>query len=588
MSQKFTRWLRKKGLPSDYTVRAETRGETHSQRGDAVINASGTAVINASGAAHTDTRSADVIIESNPDPLRRRFVDLRKKAPIVRLLKWAWHRRPGRPLTSEEIAAKEREVALKELHKTLLDESKVVERLITQSLTRLGYCYQYRRSNKLKQVRFSDIALEKDALHLRVDTRPSVFPPDVNIMRLADEETLFNLAMTLGKEIDARFDERFGFWYIISRSSGVRGIPDHVQLSEMLKSFPESADGLTLPLGMAANGKLIYRTLSNMYSMLVGGTIGAGKSNILNVMICSLIRRNTAERLKLSMIDLKGGLEFTDYEGIPHLAINRDVTKTGIIEHREDVPFLLDWIIDEGEKRMNKIKREGVRNIGRYNQKHRKNPMPHWCLFIDEYADTRLSGEKGEIEKKLTNIAQRFRAVGIHVVACTQYPSAKVISQDIKIALPAQLAFNCTNRYASQAIIGDGRAQGLQPVGRYIFNWAEGGIAIQAPYITDQFIKDTVRGAISGEFEDVQETHDVTPLEIMTWALEHDSGWLSRDKIYQVFRGRGLPRAELSQWMAEWESQEFMIGTTVYTVHPPAGNRARRLIPLDGDDSDND
>jgi len=594
MSNKLSRWIRRQGLPKDHTFTISTRGDAISTGGETVIDATGDSAANTQGQADAMTRKEAGPIDENPDPLRKRFFDLRRKALIVRLVRWFWHRRPGRPLTAEEIAEKARIAELKELHATLTEEARTVERLMVQTLTRLGLFYVYKRSErgfmtpKKKEIRFNHISLEKDAIHLRVDTRPRYLPPDVNLMYLADEATIFNLAMSLGKEVEARYSDEFGFWYIVSRSSGVRGIPNHVMLSEMLKGFPASADGLALPLGMAINGKPIYRSLTTMYSLLVGGTIGAGKSNILNVFICALIRRNTAERLWLSLVDLKGGLEFAAYEGIPHLKTDRDVTKTGIIEHREDVPYLFDWIIDEGERRMKRVKKAGVSDIGRYNHLNRKKPMPRWVLIIDEYADTRMSGDKAEIEKKLTNIAQRFRAVGIHVIACTQYPSAKVISQDIKIAMPAQLAFNCANTYGSQAIIGDGRAKGLQPVGRFIFNWQEGGIPIQAPYITSQFVKETVKGAIAGEFEDIVEGHDITPLEIMIWALEHDLGWLTRDKIYPVFRSRGLTKKELEDWLREWENQEFVIGTTIYKVNPSSGTRARRLVPVVEDDENID
>ena len=594
MSNKLSRFLRRQGLPGDHTFTVPTRGDAVSTGGETVIDATGDSATTTQGQADAMTRKEAGPIDENLDPLRQRFFDLRRKALIVRLIRWLWNRRPGRPLTAEEIAEKARIAELKELHATLTEEAKTVERLMVQTLTRLGLCYIYRKaergfmSPRMKQIRFSHISLEKDAIHLRVDTRPRYLPPDVDLLKLADEAVIFNLAMSLGKEVEARYSEEFGFWYIVSRSSGVRGIPNHVMLSDMLKGFPESADGLSLPLGMAANGKPIYRSLTTMYSILVGGTIGAGKSNILNVFICSLIRRNTEDRLWLSLVDLKGGLEFTAYEGIPHLKTDRDVTKTGIIEHREDVPYLFDWIIEEGERRMKQVKKAGVSDIGRYNHLNRKKPMPRWVLIIDEYADTRMSGDKAEIEKKLTNIAQRFRAVGIHVIACTQYPSAKVISQDIKIAMPAQLAFNCANTYGSQAIIGDGRAKGLQPVGRFIFNWAEGGIPIQAPYITNQFVKETVKGAIAGEFKDIIEGHDVTPLEIMTWALDHDLGWLSRDKIYPIFRSRGLTQKELGDWLREWEGKEFVIGTTIYKVNPASGTRARRLVPVEDDENIDD
>jgi S-DNA-T family DNA segregation ATPase FtsK/SpoIIIE len=349
----------------------------------------------------------------------------------------------------------------------------------------------------------------------------------------------------------------------------------------MLEAVPPSADGLTVPLGRTTNGKAVYKSLSQMYSMLVGGTTGGGKSNLLNVMLCTLIRRNTPERLHMLMVDLKGGLEFGFYEGIPHLLNLPDVAPSGIVQERTEVPKLLQWLFHEGERRIKVLRDAGYKDVGRYNARHRKDHMPHILLIIDEWADIKLEPKTGkESEELLINISSRFRAVGIHVVLCTQVPKSEVLNMRVKGVLPAKIAFSCPHNTMSMAVLDNGHATNLQPAGRAVFQW-QGEIMIQAPWINDDQVKATVKGAIDGHYDDIKGGHDVTREEVWRYALDNASGWLSSRDLYAVYRDRGLTQKELLSWLEEAEGKEIVIGTSLYRVEPATGSRSRRLVAVE-------
>ena len=553
-------------------------------------------------------------VRPNLDPLKRRIWDLRRPAwkrwlkRIKKVWRFLFDRPPFRPLTSEEIAIKEEAAYRRQLAKQLREESKLVKRRIQDALARRGICHRYSQSRRswlesmfkpsIDYVKFDVINETPHAFYLHIDSRLGKLPNGVRLEQLTDPDLLVDLSFSTGMEITLEasdFDR--GVWYIVARASGIRAVPGHVKLADMWHAYPASANSLAVPLGMGANNHKVYKSFFKMYSMLVGGTIGAGKSNILNVILCSLIRRNSPDNLKMILVDLKGGLEFQHYEGIPHLLTHivltkqktddegeageeKELTRTGIIERREDVPDVLLWLVREGEKRLATLKKDGKKNIGDFNRFKKKKKMPHLFFVIDEWGDVKLDPKIGKLsEDRLANIAQRFRAAGIHVIVCTQHPSTKTISNRIKAVLPAKLAFSCTNVHASMAIIGNGQASGLKPAGRFVYQW-EGEHVIQAPYIPDSIVKSTVKGAIAGEFDDLASGHDVTLDEILRWALDENSGYLSRDLIYDTFKSRGISHKETTKLLQEIEGDTVMVDGAEYQIEPARGNNARRLVAV--------
>lgn len=484
--------------------------------------------------------------------------------------------------TPEELLLQHETERRQALEAQLVSEAKLFKDRLISALNRRGLCYRYKKSERdlrlsgIQSVKFVGVKLYPEALYFFIDT--AKIPRDIGILQLMEEDVLTDLSIACGKRVTGHYSERSGAVYIVERASGVFGIPVHVKFNDLLEAFPASADGLSIPFGLTTNSRTIYRSLSSMYSMLIGGTIGAGKSNFANIVLCTLIRRNSPNRLKLLLVDLKGGLEFSFYEGIPHL-LTVPGAPAGICYERENVPDVLTWLMAEGERRIGLIRDAGHKDIGKYNA-HRKSPLPHLVLMIDEWADIRLERKTGaRSEELITNIASRFRAVGIHVIICTQMPKVEVISTRIKGVLPAKVAFSCPTNTASMLIIDTGAAKGLEPAGRCILQYGE-DIPIQTPFISDTMIHEIVAGAISGKFESTNTGHDITEQEIFEYALQENQGWLSLRVLYEHYRARGISRAQIEKICSTVEGEELVIGTSMYKCEPATSNRARRLVAV--------
>lgn len=490
---------------------------------------------------------------------------------------------PGRRILTpeEEMLARESE-RRKAIETQLKSEAMLFQQRIINVFDRLNLCYRSTSGSRehTRHVSFYLVKIYPEAFYFFVNV--SKIPRGISALDLIKPDVLTDLSLGTGRRITAHFSERSGCVFVVERATGVLGIPNHVKIADMWAATPASADGLSIPIGLAVNSKPVYRSLSKMYSLLIAGTTGSGKSNFANVLLCTIIRRNPPERLKLILVDLKGGLEFSFYEGIPHLLSVPKYAENGICYARDQVPGVLAWLLAEGERRIQIIKNSGHKDIGAFNHHNRKLAMPHLVLMADEWADVRLEPRIGKAaEDLLTNIASRFRAVGIHVIICTQVPKVEVISTRIKGVLPAKIAFSMPTNAASMVILDNGSAKSLEPTGRCILQWGD-EVQIQTPFIADADVKLTVEGAIAGSFEKLEaKSHDVTELEIMNYALEIESGWLPVNHLYASFKSRGITRLEIANFLASWEGKEFVVGSSVFKVTPPAGNRSRRLVAVD-------
>lgn len=560
-----------------------------SKSGEVLSNSSGEVLTNTSGVGSTlGEITAEQPLE-NKYPLKQRIWEMGRR-------KW-WKRLIKRFTTRKELT-KEEQIQLaelqrrNELEKLLRFEAQLYKKRITNRLTGLGLAYRYRLNeknvwdSKFQTIKFSLCIMQPDAIYFKINT--DKLPYGVNILQLMQDEVLTDLSLSCGSRVMAEYSETKGAWYIIERASGAMGIPNHVKYGDMLDAYPNTADGLSIPFGVTTNGRKIYKSLGNsLPHLLIGGTTGAGKSNELNVIICTLIFRNKPEKLKLLLIDLKDGLEFDQYKNIPHLIKNDDID--GIVDKREKLYAALDWLFSETEKRMSLLKSAGVRDIGRYNQRNRKSPMLKIVFVIDEYNDIKQlpSREKNKVEELIINMLSRSRAVGIHGIICTQYPKSNVIDTRIKAVLPGRLAFNCSGNFESMAIIDNAHAKGL-PVGRCILKSVD-EIQVQAPYINEKQMKTIIDGAMSGSYQ-VEELagHDVTLDEILNWALENDNGYLSYRRVYDNFKDRGIRRAEIDKSIKEIENTEQIVNGKLYNVLPGEGNLPRRLVSVDqGENNEN-
>ena len=232
--------------------------------------------------------------------------------------------------------------------------------------------------------------------------------------------------------------------------------------------YQGSSSPLLLSIGRDVMGKAFYADLARMPHMLVAGATGAGKTISLSSMILSLLYRNSPERLRFILVDPKR-VEFSVYQDIPHLLgpVIHDVQKT---------LTALKWSIDEMERRFDILAAAGVRNIHEYNEKissdKDKKVMPYIVFIIDELADLMASKGK-EIEGGIVKIAQKARAVGIHLILATQRPSVEVITGLIKANVTARVAFQVVSMVDSRTILDASGAEKLLGAGDLLFISAE-------------------------------------------------------------------------------------------------------------------
>ncbi len=230
-----------------------------------------------------------------------------------------------------------------------------------------------------------------------------------------------------------------------------------VTIKRLLQSkvFRESNDPLLVPLGLDVAGEALAVSLDRMPHVLIAGTTGSGKSVMVNAWITTMLFRAKPSDLRLVLVDPKQ-VELTGYNGIPHLL-------TEVITDPSKVVNALRWAVAEMETRYKMLRHAGVKNIQGYNQIPNIEKKPYVVFIIDELADLMMVA-KPDIEGLIVRIAQKARAVGIHLVLATQRPSVNVITGLMKANIPTRLAFNVASGVDSKVILDTVGAENL--VGR--------------------------------------------------------------------------------------------------------------------------
>ncbi len=253
-----------------------------------------------------------------------------------------------------------------------------------------------------------------------------------------------------------------------------------VRLRELMQMAPEAMSTFHLPLflGKDAGGEAIVADLSRMPHMLIAGTTGSGKSVCINTIITSLLMTRRPETVRFVLADPKM-VEMAAYENIPHL-LCPIVTDMGKAED------ILEWACTKMDERYALLREAGVRNIDSYNRLTKKEryerfavedeeekkripgKLPYWVLIIDELADLMMTSTK-EVEGYIIRIAQKARAVGIHMVLATQRPSADVVTGLIKSNVPCRVSFRVASRQESRIVLDQNGADSLLGQGDMLF-----------------------------------------------------------------------------------------------------------------------
>lgn len=260
-----------------------------------------------------------------------------------------------------------------------------------------------------------------------------------------------------------------------------------VSVKELLESkeFKTRSHNLMIALGKDVAGKVWFGDLPRMPHLLIAGTTGSGKTVCVNTIIMSLLFQNTAETLRILMVDPKR-VELTLYNGIPHLL-------TPVITNVQKTINALKWTIGEMDRRFEVLSQDGSRDVNSYNIKHPDGKMPHIIFVIDELADL-MASAASEVEAGIIRLAQMARAVGIHLILATQRPSVDVITGLMKANIPARIAFSVASQIDSRTILDSPGAEKLLGRGDMLFQTAELSkpIRIQGSFISEEELKNVV------------------------------------------------------------------------------------------------
>ncbi|MBN1409222.1 MAG: DUF87 domain-containing protein [Spirochaetales bacterium] len=260
------------------------------------------------------------------------------------------------------------------------------------------------------------------------------------------EELSFRLGgINLDIELPIPNTDRFGIY--LGREE-----PDKPGLGSYLKDIDDRKENIPLLVGITADGNSYWEDITSFPHLLIGGTTGSGKSVFLNNVILNLMAVSEYKPVSIILIDPKR-VEFAPYKNIPQLAhkIITDVNEAMLLT--EEAEQLM-------EQRYKQITKIGVRNITEYNEQEDKK-IPYLFIIIDEFADFVMQDQSDQFKKSIIRLAQKSRAVGIHIVIATQRPSADIIDGLIKANFPARISFKTSSKVDSRIILDENGAEDL-------------------------------------------------------------------------------------------------------------------------------
>ncbi len=350
--------------------------------------------------------------------------------------------------------------------------------------------------------------------------------------------------------------------------------PEIVKLREILESpgWQKYRGALPLGLGRDLDGNPYTADLARMPHLLIAGATGSGKSVCINTIVTSLVYRYSPRDLRLLMIDPKM-VELIVYNDLPHL-------RHPVVTDNNDAASVLRWTVHEMGRRYKLLSANASRNVVELNRRIRagdelERPMgwgkgtyeegtlPYIVLVIDELADLMMTVQ-GEVETPLAILAQKARAVGIHLVVATQRPSVNVITGLIKANFPCRIAFRVASKTDSRTIIDQNGAESLLGNGDMLF---------LEPAESDPH-------RIQGAFLDTEETE-----RLIAWYRERAAARAERESeeldILEEVRELELEESQVDvsdEVMADWDP--YFRKAAEIVIHNGAGSTSllqRRL-----------
>jgi S-DNA-T family DNA segregation ATPase FtsK/SpoIIIE len=281
---------------------------------------------------------------------------------------------------------------------------------------------------------------------------------------------------------------------------------EKVRMKELLQLAPEAMQKMLIPmfLGKDASGEPLIADLARMPHCLIAGTTGSGKSVCINTIIMSIMYMQRPDRVKMILVDPKV-VEMAPFKDIPHLMCP-------VINDAARATSVLEWACQKMDERYDLLAEAGVRNLEGYNKLTREElierfspgspeeearipkNLPFIVIIVDELADLMMTSGK-EVESHIVRLAQKARAVGIHLILATQRPQATVVTGLIKANMPTKIAFRVASKMDSRIVLDQNGAEVLLGQGDMLYLPPGAGkpVRSQGTFIDDKEIRDSVK-----------------------------------------------------------------------------------------------
>ena len=312
---------------------------------------------------------------------------------------------------------------------------------------------------------------------------------------------------------------------------------EKVYMRDLLDMFGRAEDqAIPLFLGKDVAGNPIVEDLARMPHLLIAGTTGSGKSVCINTILLSILMTRTPQEVKLILVDPKM-VELQAYKRVPHLCCE-------VVTNTKKAPGVLQWAVDEMENRYALLSSVGVNHIKTFNRlgkdelakRLQREPDPdrvhlsYVVIVIDEFADLMNVASK-EVEELIQRLAQKSRAVGMHVIIATQRPSKEVVTGVIKSNLPCQIAFKVNRKIDSRVILDENGADKLLGNGDMLYNPPAGGVMMRAQ---GTFVSDEEQEAVVRFLEEQGQAPAFNPELVQRQSSSRPSSADKDDRYYEA------------------------------------------------------
>jgi S-DNA-T family DNA segregation ATPase FtsK/SpoIIIE len=342
-------------------------------------------------------------------------------------------------------------------------------------------------------------------------------------------------------------------------------------------------------VGVGNNRQIQWINLADYPHWLIGGFTFSGKSNMVNVGLCTLITRQSPQDLRLILIDLKGGLEFNYYDKLPHLL-------GGIVESVEGIAGRLAQVEAIMYQRFKEIK--GIaKRIEEYQIKRPHAKMPRILIVFDEVASMTNHGALTQrINASLREITRMGRAVGIHIWFCTQRPDVSAIDGSIKANLALRLSGRMTTSADSVTVLGNSMAKDIAPIkGRMALQLGPDPMQVQTPHIDEDNLLEAVETAKKYPYptdddlplpDENASIHQVwTPDRVVELSLKHLGGNITAKRVYEAAKDDGLTQSQARALVESvWKMKTVTFDGKRYDVRPGRSN-TKMLVEVENTES---